>query len=295
MSTTIAVDGNYYLHRAFNSVASRKDLNYLEKNLLTLVLQMVTSDIVSLKGSHAIVMFDSPRPFRKEIYPDYKAGRLKRGEPVEVKRHDGSTVKVSTTPGSFVNAARTMFTLAGIPTGYKKGLEADDLLGCVARHTPGKIVVCSRDKDSAVLINERVRVYWPVEQKLLDVKEVRKIWGIEPEQIRDYLCLLGDGVDNIPGVPGIGPKTAVSILKEYGSIAKALKSDDWRAKLLKHKSTLKMARMLVDLKTEITFHLEDMVIGDVSDELHQMVWSAPRSLKDLGEARKASRMKGLFG
>lgn len=295
MSKCIALDGNYYLHRAFNSVASRKDLAYLEKNLLTLVLQMVTSDIVKLKGTHAGVVFDSARPFRKDIYPEYKAGRLKRGEPQEIKRMDGSTVKVKDTPGSFVKSAREMFYLAGIPTLFKKGYEGDDLLGCIATHVPGTVVVCTRDKDSAALVNERVSVYWPKEEKLLRPKDVMNLWKVRPDQMRDYLCLLGDKVDNIPGVPGFGPATAVRLLTEQGSIAKALKDPDWRANLIPHKKTLSLAKMLVTLKLDVEYSLDSFVIKDVQDELHTKIWAAPKSLKDLGEARKASSMKGLFG
>lgn len=299
MSKTIVLDCNYYLHRAFSVAAGRRSLDHVKKNTLDLFLKQVCSDIVALKGTHALLVFDAPGSFRYEVYPQYKANRRegKDGKTTEVTRSDGSKATVDLTAGALVKDARRVAELAGLAHSYVKGYEGDDLLGCAALTLPGKKVICTRDKDSAILISDdnQVTVYWPKEQKLLDSKTVKKLWGVEPHQMRDYLCLLGDGVDNIPGVPNFGPKTAVKLLTEHGSIAAALKDPKWREKLKPHKKTLTIARKLVTLRTDIKFKIENLVIKDVDQDLLKHVWAIPQSLKELGEARKLAKMKGLFG
>jgi DNA polymerase-1 len=299
MTKTVLVDGNYYLHRAFSVAAARRSLDHVKKNTLDLFLKQVCSDIVTLKGTHALIVFDAPGSFRYEVYPQYKANRRegKDGKTTEVTRVDGTKATVDLTAGALVKDARQLVSLAGIAHSWVKGYEGDDLLGCAVKTIPGKKAVCTRDKDSAVLISEdgETVVYWPQEKQIIDYKMVKKLWKIEPHQMRDYLCLLGDKVDNIPGVDGIGPQTAAKLLQEHGSIAEALKDPKWLAKLKPHKKTLLIAKKLVTLRTDITFKIENLVIKDVDQELLKHVWAIPQSLKELGEARKLSKMKGLFG
>ena len=294
MSKTILIDGNFYVHRAFDTSVKRKSLDYIEKNTMTTFLQMVASDIVTNRGTHALVCFDAPGCFRYEVYKHYKASRRKSG-PTQIVRDDGQTVQLDITAGSLIKSARKVIELAGITHAFVRGLEADDLIGSACVSLPGKKVICSRDKDLSVLVNDEVSIYWPTEKKTLGVAEVRKHWGVEPHQIRDYLCLLGDAVDNIPGVPGIGPKTARKILKEHGSISKALSDKKLRSLFEEHKETLVIAKKLVTLKTDYKFKLDNLVIDDVDTSLGELVWQIPKALKDLGEARKASKLKGLFG
>lgn len=295
MSThTVLCDGNYYLHRSFSVAASNRKLEFLKKNTLTLFLTTICQDLVELRATHALVVFDAPGCFRFEVYKDYKANRRKNTG-VEIRRSDGTTVTLKETAGSFVKDARKVIELSGITHAYEKGYEGDDLLGCASISLPGRITVCTRDKDAAVLVNDRVTQYWPKEKRRITPKEVRKEFGIEPEQVRDYLCLLGDGTDNIPGVPDFGPVTARKLLLEHGSIANALKDDKWRARLMPHKKTLAIAKKLVTLRTDLIFKQKSLMFKTPSDELTEHVWSVPKALKDLGEARKMQTMKGLFG
>lgn len=296
-SHTILIDCNFYLHRAFNVSASRKSLDHLEKNTLTLFLQLVAADIVALKGTHALLCFDAPGCFRYEVYPDYKLARRQNKTPnkTTVKKFDGTEVVVSATPGGFVKAARKLVKAAGLTHAFKVGYEADDLLASAVVSLPGRKTVCTRDKDLAVLVSDTTKIYWPKEQKILTTKDVVDHWGVEPAQIRDYLCLVGDSVDSIPGVPNVGPVTARTILRDHGSIAKALKTKKWRPLLVANKSTLSIAKKLVTLRSDVVFDIEDVTIKDIDDALLSMVWEVPKSIKELGEARKASKLKGLFG
>jgi 5'-3' exonuclease len=124
-----------------------------------------------------------------------------------------------------------------VATAYRTGKESDDLMAGAAASLPGRVIICARDKDLSAVVTDRVLQWWPIEKKLLGPKEVREKYGVDPGQIRDYLCLLGDDGDNIPGVPNIGPVTARRILNEYGSIANALKDKSVRKLLEPHKRT----------------------------------------------------------
>lgn len=293
----IVFDCSYYLHRAFNVAASRRSLDHIKKNTLTLFLQLISSDLLELKGTHALLCFDAPFCFRYDIYKDYKSARREGKERgvTEVTRPDGQTVTVNTSPGAMVKTARKLVELAGLTHAYKEKYEADDLMGSAAVSLPGKITICTRDKDAAVSVNERVQLFWPKEKQTIDVKAVKKLWGVEPPQIRDYLCLLGDVGDSIPGVPAFGPATARKLLNEHGSIARALEDKKWRDRLKPHRATLNIAKQLVTLRTDVKFRLEDLTVKDVSDELAQHVWEIPKAVRDLGDIRKAASMKGLFG
>jgi DNA polymerase-1 len=293
-STTVVIDGNYYVHRAFSVAAQKKNPDYWEKNILTSFVSMVGSTAVHLKATHLLVCFDSPRTFRHDIYPKYKANRKKRDTTL-VRLPSGQEVEIPGTPGSLVKPARRVLKSVGVATAYKTGKESDDLMAGAAASLPGRVIICARDKDLSAIVTDRVLQWWPIEKKLLGPKEVREKYGVDPGQIRDYLCLLGDDGDNIPGVPNIGPVTARRILNEHGSIANALKDKSVRKLLEPHKRTLIMAKKLVTLDTSSEFDLDALVPESIKvDEASSLLWSVPKSIRDLSDARKASKLKGLF-
>jgi DNA polymerase-1 len=291
--TTSVIDGNYFIHRAFSVVASRKNLNNLERNILDAVLKSISSEAVKQKASHVLVCFDSKRSFRHDIYPDYKGNRNK-GSTTEIKLFDGTTIDIGRTPGSFVKPMKVCLKLAGLATAHVNAREADDLMGSAA-NLPGRVILNTRDKDMAGLVNDRVWLWWPKEKLMIKREQVFKHYGVYPEHMRDYLCLLGDKVDNIPGVDGIGPKTAAKWLLEHGSIATMLKDPKIRAKLKPHFKTLAMAKKLVTLCPDVEFRLEDLVPQQINTDLKELVWQIPTDLKDLSDFRKSASLKGLFG
>jgi DNA polymerase-1 len=157
------------------------------------------------------------------------------------------------------------------------------------------VEICTGDKDLNGCINERVRVWNAMTKQLLDEKAVMKRWGCKPKQMRDMLVLLGDAVDNIPGTPGFGPKTAQAFLKEYGSIKKALETKEGLRILKPHSQQLRLAKALVTLRKDLVYELDDLVIQDFDPKLTDHVWKIPESLRLLGDTRKAATIKGLFG
>lgn len=293
MSKAFVVDGNFYLWRAMSVVLKRKNPEKLVKNTLTMFLNMVAGDAVMHHSSHVLICFDAKRSFRNDIYSGYKANRT-HGETTVIFA-DGREFRTDITPGSLVKPAKEMLDLAGLAHSQVKLREADDLMGSAAISLPCRIVIGTRDKDIARCVNERVSLWWPIEKRLIGPKEVLKHFGVNPIQITDYLSLLGDKVDNIPGVPGCGPKTACAILAKFGSLDDAIKDKAFRLKYHEHRTTLAMARKLVTLKPDTKYNLDDLVPQKIDRALGDLVWAIPNTLKDLAESRKMNKMKGLFG
>lgn len=290
----VVIDGNYYLHRAWSVSVKTKNLDHLKKNTLSSFLSMVCNDCLLLKGTHILVVFDSKRSWRHDIFPDYKANRNKGA--VEVVTAKGDSVIVDITAGSLVKDAKAVCIAAGLPTAQKKGYEGDDLIGSACNSLEGPKVFSTRDKDMSAEVTDNTFQFWPQEKMLLRPADVKKKFGVAPAQIAQYLALMGDTVDNIPGVPGVAHKTASKWLTAHGSIKSMLKDPKIRAKLLPHKAQLELALKLTTLKRDVVFKLEDLVPQKMDyDTLAPMVWSIPQSLKELADARVYASKKGLFG
>lgn len=291
---TFAVDGNWYLHRSFSVCARTRKIEFLEKNTLDQFLKMVAGDALFLKATHIIVVFDSKRSWRHDIFPEYKANRNKGA--TEVVTSTGESLVLDITAGSLVSKAKKICELAGLPVAQKKGYEGDDLIACVCASIKGKIILGTGDKDMASLVSDFVS-QWLADQKILrTVKDVVKKFGVEPKHIPEFLALIGDKVDNIPGIPGVADKTASKWLNAHGSISRMLKNDAVVKKKLKpYLSQLAMAKKLTTLRTGIVFSAEDLVPQKLDHSLSDYVWSIPTSLKELGDARLYASKQGLFG
>jgi DNA polymerase I len=291
-------DGNYYMHRAFSIAGKHRNPEHLEKSTLTGFLQSICTTALERRATHVLVCFDSGRSFRKDIYKDYKANRTKNKETTFVQK-DGTEFTTTLTPGSLVPTAKKILELSGITHAHKKGYEADDLMACAARSLVSQsakvtVEVNTRDKDLLGEVNDRVKVWWPREKKLIDAKGVVEYWGVTPDKMLDMLTLIGDEIDNIPGIPNWGQATAGGLLNKYGSLKEALRHKKVQEQLRPHMATLRLARQLVKLKTDISFVLDDLVVEDFENELTDYVWKIPEALKNLGDTRKAASIKGLF-
>lgn len=291
---TFVVDGNYYLHRAFSVSARTRNINFLEKNTLSLFLTQVCGDALFLKATHVLVVFDSKRSWRHDLYKEYKANRNKGAQ--EVTTNTGRVVTLEITAGSLVKKAKMICELAGLPVAQKKGYEGDDLLGSAAVSVPGRVILGTRDKDCHASVTEdgRVQMYWPMEKVMLDWKAVIKKFGVRPDQIAAYLALCGDSVDNIPGIPNVADKTAAKWLAAYDDLPSMLKDPKIKEKLKPHKATLVLCKKLTTLKCDIVFKIEDLVPQPIDHSLKEHVWSIPSALRDLSDARKYASKRGLF-
>ena len=305
MARVLLVDGNWYLHRAWHAVTARKDYRFLERSLPAQVLSMVIKDSTKLNCTHLAVIFDAPNSFRYKIYPRYKANRreislrdLLGGEP-DV-RSSIPDINVYT----FLETLKRVLRAAGITTVQIENMEADDALaaGALCLAEDNTVYLATRDKDlMQVLENSNIKMFWPGNKKnpdrLVDAKEVKKIKGVLPSQIRDFLILLGDKVDNIPGVPGVAEKTAVKILEEHGSISEAIVAKSkWGEKLRKYRDKLNLARKLIQLKTDCWGpELKDLALRPVNKEkLIKLIGFVPDVLNELHANSNMANVKGLF-
>ena len=202
----ILVDGSSYLFRAYHALPPLTNKQgeptgaiYGSVNMLRKLLQDFDTD-------HVAVIFDSKgKTFRHDMYADYKANRPEMVEELAVQRqplHD-------------------IIRAMGVPLMMQQGVEADDIIGTLATQATAcgmQTLIVTGDKDMAQLVNDNVSLLNTMTDKHLDTAGVTEKFGVPPELIIDYLALMGDKVDNIPGVPKVGPKTAAKWLLAYGSL-----------------------------------------------------------------------------
>ena len=211
--TLLAVDGNSLMHRAFHALPLM-DANGVYTNAVHGFLSMLLKAAQDLSPRYIAVAFDLPAPtFRHTAYADYKAGR--RAMPEEM-RPQFPVIK------EILSAMRL-----GVLTA--EGYEADDILGTLSRKCRENGLDCvllTGDKDALQLVGDGTKVLFTrkgiTESTLFDSAGVKEYFGVTPEQVTDWKGLMGDTSDNIPGIPGVGEKTAVKLLSEYGSLENVL-------------------------------------------------------------------------
>jgi DNA polymerase-1 len=198
---------------------------------------------------HLVACFDSRGPtVRHEEYEDYKAQRKPMPEDL----------------GPQIEYARRILDLRGVASAEVPGYEADDCIAALterARDAGFEVVICSRDKDLEQLVGPGVRMLDTKNFEMLDSDGIREKRGVEPEQMTDVLALMGDASDNIPGVPGIGAKTAVKLIGEHGSLEALLeKADRIKGKLgerlREHREDALRSRELVRLRADLPLDLD---------------------------------------
>jgi DNA polymerase-1 len=208
----LLVDGHSLAYRAFHAlpVENFSTTTGQPTNAVYGFTSMLINVLRDERPTHIAVAFDvSRRSFRTEQYADYKAGR-------------------SETPGPFlgqVSLVQEVLAALRIPTVEKPGYEADDViatLSCRARDAGFEVLICSGDRDAFQLVGPQVTVLYPVrgvsELSRMDPEAVTKRYGIGPERYRDLAALVGESSDNLPGIPGVGPKTAAKWITQYGSL-----------------------------------------------------------------------------
>lgn len=217
MKKLILIDANAIIHRAFYALPPLKSPRGLITNAVFGFSSIILKMIKELKPDYIAAAYDLPKPtFRHQAYKEYKSQRIKT--PDELSAQIPYTKKV--------------LNFLGIPIYEMEGYEADDLIGSMAEKLKKeknlKIIIVTGDLDSLQLIeNKKVMVYTLkkgiTDTVIYDQEAVMKRYGLEPKQLIDYRGLKGDQSDNIPGVPGIGEKTAVELLKKYGTIEEMYK------------------------------------------------------------------------
>ncbi|MGO3346541.1 MAG: DNA polymerase I [Marinomonas sp.] len=202
----ILVDGSSYLYRAFHAIPPMSTSDGQPTNATRGVISMIRSLIKSYPNSPMVIIFDAKgKTFRDEIYSEYKAQRPPMPDDLRPQ----------------IEPIHRMVEAMGLPLVIIDGVEADDVIGTIAKQvgeTGREVVVSTGDKDMAQLVTDKVTLVNTMNDTVMDIQGVKDKFGIPPELIIDYLALMGDKVDNIPGVPGVGEKTALALLQGLGSI-----------------------------------------------------------------------------
>jgi DNA polymerase-1 len=251
----VLIDGHSVLYRSFFAFIRNPLRNSRGENTSAPFgfANTIRKVIKELKPDFCAVVFDAPgKTFREELFADYKAQRPK--VPDELK--------------ASIPVVKEMVQAWGVKVFEVPGVEADDVIGTLAEQGKSEgieVVVVSSDKDMLQLVTEGVKVYDPWKEFFFTPVEVKEKLGVNPEQVPEFLALAGDTVDNIPGVPGIGPKRALDILLKYGGLEEALKRDE---RLKGYQDVIKTSKQLAVIKRDapIAVRWDDLRIKDVDRE-----------------------------
>ena len=247
------VDGSGYIFRAYHALPplNRKSdglptnavLGFC--NMVWKLMQDARNTDLGVAPTHFAVIFDySAKTFRNELYAEYKANRS--APPDDLIPQFG-----------LIREATRAF---GLPCIEMEGFEADDLIATyarLAREAEGDTTVVSSDKDLMQLVGPFVRMYDPMKDKRIGIPEVVEKWGVPPEKMIDLQAMTGDSIDNVPGIPGIGPKTAAQLLEIYGDLdtllarASEIKQDKRRETIIANAENARISRELVRLKNDV--------------------------------------------
>ena len=208
--TLYLVDGSSYIYRAYYAIRHLSSPSGHPTNAIYGFIQMLLKLLKDHNPQHVAVVFDVGRvTFRTGLYPEYKANRAAMPDDLRAQ----------------VGPIREVVRAFNIPALELAGYEADDIIGALAaRHSAagGRVVVVTGDKDLMQIVTERVTLLDTMKGKASGIAEVLERFGVAPELVPDILGLAGDSSDNIPGVPGIGEKTAIKLIQEFGSLDQLL-------------------------------------------------------------------------
>ncbi|WP_417726899.1 DNA polymerase I [Roseovarius sp.] len=262
------IDGSSFIFRAYHALPplTRKS-DGLPIGAVAGFCNMLQRYVEGNNGSdaptHVAVIFDKgSHTFRNDLYPDYKANREAMPEDLRPQ----------------IPLTREATRAFNIACEEIEGFEADDIiatLACQARDLGGRVTIISSDKDLMQLVGDGVEMLDAMKNRLIDVDGVREKFGVAPDRVVDVQALAGDSVDNVPGAPGIGIKTAALLINEFGSLEELLdrageiKQPKRRETLIEKRAQIEMSKRLVqlDCNTPLGFTLDDLEVRDPNPEL----------------------------
>jgi DNA polymerase-1 len=280
------IDGSAIFYRSYFAFIRNPLINSKGENtsatygFLNTVFKIITDEI----PGYLAIIFDTPEPtFRHQVYPEYKATRERMPEEMI---------------NSFPRLISALQALQ-LPILEKSGFEADDLIATLARRYASKelqVLIVSGDKDLAQLVTSDINIYVPAKSaqeplQILDGKGIKEKYGVWPEQIRDWLALMGDKSDNVPGIPGIGEKTAGTLIEKYKSLENIYRQSatidrkSVQEKIETHKELAFLSRQLVTLDDKVDLNIDLADLKLKKWDQHQ----AEILLKDMEFARLLTR------
>ncbi|MCK0168216.1 DNA polymerase I [Jannaschia sp. S6380] len=262
------IDGSAFIFRAFHALPplARKS-DGLPIGAVAGFCNMLDKYVEGNTGpdaaTHVAVIFDKgSHTFRNDMYDLYKANRSEMPEDLRPQ----------------IPLTREATVAFNIACEEMEGWEADDIiatLSCRARDAGGRVTIVSSDKDLMQLVGDGVEMLDPMKNVRIDVDGVRQKFGVDPDRVVDVQALAGDSVDNVPGAPGIGIKTASQLIEEYGSLeelldrAEEIKQPKRRQTLIEHRAQIELSKRLVELDCDspLTFGLDDLEIRDAEPDV----------------------------
>ena len=261
------IDGSAFIFRAYHALPplTRKSDGLpigAVSGFCNMLHRYVTDDHGSDAPTHVAVIFDKgSHTFRNDLYPDYKANREAMPEDLRPQ----------------IPLTRQATEAFNIACKEKEGFEADDIIATLAvqaREAGGRVTIISSDKDLMQLVGGGVEMLDAMKNRRIDVEGVEEKFGVRPDRVVDVQALAGDSVDNVPGAPGIGIKTAALLINEYGDLetlldrAEEIKQPKRRQTLIEKREQIEMSKKLVILDTEtpLDFTIDDLEIRDAEPE-----------------------------
>ncbi|MFB0525985.1 MAG: DNA polymerase I [bacterium] len=255
------IDGNAYIHRAFHALPPLTNSSGRMVNAVYGFTRMLLKILRQEKPDYLAVCFDFPAPtFRHKEFAEYKATR--KETPDELKEQ--------------IPLAHKIVKALNIPVFEKQGYEADDLISTLSRKASKErieTVIVTGDKDALQLVDDSVKVLNEPKGILYTKKIVEENMGVSPEQITDFMGLMGDASDNVPGVLGVGPKTGMELIREFGSLENLYQNlskvrDKLREKLEKGKEKAFLSKRLVTLAKDVPVEVDirECRIGEFNRE-----------------------------
>jgi DNA polymerase-1 len=256
------VDGSAYIFRAYHALPPLTNPEGVVVNAVLGFTNMMVKLLNEMEAPYIAVIFDAARKnFRNDIYADYKANRDETPDDLKPK----------------FPLIRDCVRAFGMEPIEMEGFEADDLIATYARigeEQGRKVTIVSSDKDLMQLVTDNVRMFDPMKNKMMGEAEVLEKFGVKPNRVVDIQALAGDAVDNVPGVPGIGVKTAAQLINEYGDLetllarAGEIKQPKRREKLIGHADDARVSMRLVslDAHVDVPYDLDDLKVHDTNTE-----------------------------
>ena len=242
--TLVLVDGSSYLFRAYHALPLLTNSKGEYTNAILGVTNMLKKLVETYPEAYFGVIFDAPgKTFRNDMYPEYKANRASM--PDELREQ--------------IKPLHQLIKAMGLPLVMEPGVEADDVIGTLAKQAEEEdlnVVISTGDKDIAQLVTNKTSLINTMNNQWLDEEGVKEKFGVPPNMIIDYLALMGDTSDNIPGVPKVGPKTAAKWLNAYGSLDEIIaRADEVKGKvgesLRDHLDAIPLSKELVTIKCDV--------------------------------------------
>ena len=256
----ILIDGTAYLYRAFHALPPLTNKQGENTGAIHGFLKALFRIIEDFAPQHIGLVFDAKgKNFRHNIYSEYKANRSKMPEELSEQ----------------IPKLYEILDLLGYPPIIIDGVEADDVIGTLSKKFRKKkdVRIFSGDKDFAQLVNSSVAIINPITLEIMDEVAVKKKFGIDAKYIIDYLALVGDKSDNIPGLPGVGSKTASRLINQYGSVENIIKSKNLISgkvgeTLKENVDQLKLSKILATIKEDLdlNINLENLIKKDTEDD-----------------------------